>query len=90
MRHMVWIETARAQGWGCSQCNWIFHPVGPPRGNCLDEMMRNYELQRDTECALHTCVEYPRPEDARDFSRSSLLPKTYRIMRCPDVVAAKA
>jgi hypothetical protein len=83
MRQMVWIKSERAQGWGCSQCNWTFNPLGPPLGNCLDEMMQNYERQRDMECVLHACVEHPRPEDNRDIPRLPLMPKIYRIMRGP-------
>jgi hypothetical protein len=91
MRQMVWMKTARMQGWGCSQCNWTFNPLGPPIGNCLDEMMQNYERQRDIECVLHVCVEHPRPEDARDVSGFPLIPKIDRTMRVRAIgVAAKA
>jgi hypothetical protein len=80
---MVWIKTARAQGWGCSQCNWTFNPLGPPLGNCLDEMMQNYERQRDMEHLLHACVENSSPEENRDVSRFPLIPKIDRVMRGP-------
>jgi hypothetical protein len=91
MRQMVWIKTTRAQGWGCSQCSWMFNPLGPPIGNCLDEMMQNYERQRDMECLLHACVEQPRSEVDRNVSRFPLHPKSYRVMRGPGVrVDAKA
>ena len=83
MRSMVWIKTARVQSWGCSQCNWTFNPLGPPLGNCLDEMMQNYERQRDMEHLLHACVEHSSPEDSRDVSRFPLIPKIDRVMRGP-------
>ena len=91
MRTMVWIKTALVQSWGCSQCNWTFNPLGPPLGNCLDEMMQNYERQRDMEHLLHACVKHSSPEDTQDVSRFPLIPKIDRMMRDPAVrVDAKA
>jgi hypothetical protein len=91
MRQMVRIKTARAQGWGCSQCDWTFNPLGPPLGNSLDEMMQNYEREREMEYLLHSCAQYPRPEDNRDVSRFPLIPKIDRVMQRPAVrVDAKA
>ena len=26
-RKLVWIENQKFQGFGCSQCNWVFHPL---------------------------------------------------------------
>jgi len=87
MRQMVWIKTACVQGWGCSQCNWTFNPLGPPIGDCLDDMMQNYERERDSECLLHSCVEHARA----DVSRFPPIPKIDRILRVPAVrVNAKA
>jgi len=31
-----------------------------PRVNLFDEMMRNFELQRDKEFASHLCADHPR------------------------------
>ena len=91
MRQMVWIKTTRAQGWGCSQCSWMFNPLGPPIGNCLDEMMQNYEREREMEYLLHSCAQYPKPEGNQDVSRFPLIPKINRMMRGPAVrVDAKA
>jgi len=91
MRQMVWIKTARVQSWGCSQCNWTFNPLGPPLGSGLDEMMQNYEHERDLEYLLHSCAANPRPEDNRDVSRFPLIPKIDRQMQRPAVrIDAKA
>jgi hypothetical protein len=59
-RQMVWIEEARFEGWGCSDCGWLFNPSGAPAGNSLEEMKRNFELQRDKEFQSHLCIEHPR------------------------------
>ena len=59
-RQMVWIKTPRMEAWTCFACGWAFRPSGPPEGNSLDEMMRNYELQRDKEYASHVCAMCPR------------------------------
>jgi hypothetical protein len=32
----------------------------------FDEMMRNFELQRDKEFALHVCGDHPRTKRARE------------------------
>jgi len=91
MRQMVWIKNAHVQGWGCSQCYWIFHPLGPPLGHGMDEMMKNYEHERDLEYLLHSCSANPKPEDDRELTRFPLIPKRNHILTGPAVkVAAKA
>ncbi len=72
MRHMIWIATARMETWGCSECTWTFKPSGPPVGNFLEEMIQNFEGQRDKDCALHVCAAHTRPMNNRDNSRVSL------------------
>jgi hypothetical protein len=59
-RRLAWIETQRFRGWGCSECTWVFNPSGSPFGHSLDEMIQNYEEQRDQEFASHDCSEHPR------------------------------
>jgi hypothetical protein len=39
-RKLVWIENQRFQGLGCSQCDWVFQPSGPPVGESLAKMMK--------------------------------------------------
>jgi hypothetical protein len=55
-RKLEWIESQHFQGFGCSECNWKFRPLGALVGDSLDEMKRNYEAQRDKEFAVHACV----------------------------------
>jgi hypothetical protein len=69
MRQMMWIKTARIEGWACSECAWAFSPSGPPLGSNLEEMKQNYERQRDKEYASHVCAEHPRAKSAPDDSR---------------------
>jgi hypothetical protein len=57
-RKLIWIEKSRFRGFGCSACAWVFKPSGAPEGNSFDEMMRNFELQRDNEFASHICAEH--------------------------------
>ena len=59
-RKQVWIEQQRFRGFGCSECGWRFRPSGAPTGTSFDEMMRNFELQRDKEFTLHVCADHPR------------------------------
>ena len=56
-RRLVWIDEKRFRGFGCSECAWVFNPSGSPTGNSLNEMMRNFELQRDKEFTSHVCAK---------------------------------
>ena len=64
-RRLVWIERDRFRGFGCSECGWRFNPSGEPTGTTFDEMMRNFELQRDTEFASHVCADHPDAKSTR-------------------------
>jgi hypothetical protein len=65
IRKLTWIETSRFRGFGCSACAWVFKPSGALTGNSFDEMMRNFELQRDKEFASHVCAEHPIAKNAK-------------------------
>ena len=54
---MVWIDVQNFKGFGCSACNWRFHASGALVGKSLDEMRRDYEVQREKEFAAHVCSE---------------------------------
>ena len=58
-RKLVWVEGQNLQGFGCSQCDWVFKPSGAPLDKSLDEMKQKYEDQRDEEFAAHICVKHP-------------------------------
>jgi hypothetical protein len=57
-RKLVWIEAPRFRGFGCSECDWRFKAAGAPVGASFDQMMQNFELQRDKEFSLHACADY--------------------------------
>jgi hypothetical protein len=59
-RKLVWLEEARFRGFACSQCFWRFETSTAPKGNSFDEMMRNFELQRDRAFASHVCTDHSR------------------------------
>jgi hypothetical protein len=65
-RKLVWVEEERFQGWGCSECAWLFNPSGAPSGNSLDEMMENYERRREKDFAAHVCTEHPRTKKTKE------------------------
>ena len=85
MRQMVWIKTPRMEAWALFGCAWAFSPSGPPLGNSLDEMMLNYELQRDKEYASHVCAEHSRAKSAQDDSKSSRRFDDRTVARAPAV-----
>jgi hypothetical protein len=64
-RKLVWIEQQRFQGFGCSECGWRFRSSEALTGTSFDEMMRNFELQRDKEFTLHVCADHPRSGSPR-------------------------
>jgi hypothetical protein len=57
-RKLIWLERRNFQGWGCSECAWVFNPAGPPTGESLEEMKSQYEKRRDKEFAAHICAEH--------------------------------
>jgi rubredoxin len=48
-RKLVWVEGQSFEGWGCSECAWVFNPSGPPTGKSLDEMKLNFQAQLSEE-----------------------------------------
>jgi hypothetical protein len=64
-RKLVWIEQRQFRGFGCSECGWRFQPSGAPTGTSFDEMMSNFELQRDKEFVTHLCADHPRNTSAQ-------------------------
>ena len=59
-RKVVWVETQSSAAWRCPECAWVFNPSGPPIGNTLEEMKRNFQMQLSEEFASHDCAEHPR------------------------------
>lgn len=58
-RKLVWVEGQSFEGWGCSECAWVFNPSGPPTGKSLDEMKRNFQVQLSEEFMSHNCARRP-------------------------------
>lgn len=56
-RKLVWIEQQNLQGFGCSECNWLFKPSSALLDESLDRMKEKYEAQRDKEFVAHVCVK---------------------------------
>jgi hypothetical protein len=57
-RKLVWIEQQRFRGFGCSECSWRFKPTETLTGTSFNEMMRNFELQRNKEFTSHVCADH--------------------------------
>jgi hypothetical protein len=65
-RELVWIERQGFAGWGCSECAWVFNASKTPAGRFFDEMVRNFELQRDREFTLHVCADHPGTKNTKN------------------------
>jgi hypothetical protein len=68
-RKLIWIERQRFRGFGCSECAWVFNSSSTPAGKSFDEMMGNFELQRDREFTSHVCSDRPASKSARSKNR---------------------
>lgn len=68
-RELVWIEQQRFRGFGCSACGWRFKSTGRPTGTSFDQMMRNFELQRDTEFKSHVCGDHLKGQQQEEQKR---------------------
>jgi hypothetical protein len=55
-RKLARVERQSFWGWGCSECAWVFNPSGPPVGESLDAMKRNFQVQLSAEFASHDCA----------------------------------
>jgi len=64
-RKLVWVEQNRFRGFACSECCWRFDSSAAPTGKSFDEMMQNFELQRDKEFTSHVCANHPRDKVAK-------------------------
>jgi hypothetical protein len=59
-RKLVWIKNQNFQGFGCSECQWVFNPTGPLVGKTFDQLKQAYEEERDKEFVAHACAKFPR------------------------------
>jgi len=59
-RKLVWVEQERFRGFACSECSWRFDSSAALTGKSFNEMMRDFELQRDEEFTSHVCADHPR------------------------------
>jgi rubredoxin len=59
-RQMMWLKGQNFQGWACSECAWVFKPLGPPVDESIEAMKTHYQEQRDKEFSSHVCADHPR------------------------------
>jgi hypothetical protein len=67
-RKLVWVEGQSFEGWGCSECAWLFNFSGPLSGKSLGEMKRTFQAQLSEEFTTHACAEYPRTKGGSALS----------------------
>jgi len=63
-REMKWVE--HNQSCCCSECAWVIVPSGPPLGNTIEEMMRNFETNRDKEFTSHVWIKLAETQAQED------------------------
>jgi hypothetical protein len=64
-RKLVWIEVQNFQGFGCSECEWVFKSAGALVGKTFDQMKQTYEAERDKEFAAHVCSKFPKANNPK-------------------------
>jgi len=57
-RKLVWIEQPRFRVLVAPSVAGGSKPTGVPSGTSIDEMMHNFELQRDKEFTAHVCAHH--------------------------------
>lgn len=62
-RTLKWISDENFEGFGCSECDWKFKPLGALTDDSLERMKKTYEAQRDKEFAAHICAKRTSPND---------------------------
>jgi hypothetical protein len=55
-RKLVWIQSQNFEGFGCSECHWVFKSTGALVGKTFDQMKQIYEAERDKDFAARTCA----------------------------------
>lgn len=56
-RKLVWIKRSNFEGFGCSECEWMFKSTGALVSKTVDQMKRAYEAERGKEFAAHDCLK---------------------------------
>jgi hypothetical protein len=66
-RNLVWIKNETFQGFGCSECHWVFEPTNAVFGfgRSIYDMKQAYEAERDKEFAAHVCASFSRGIDLK-------------------------
>jgi hypothetical protein len=57
-RELKWIEKRDFEGFGCSQCSWVFRSTGPLNGTSLEDAIIIFEAERDKAFAAHDCGQH--------------------------------
>ena len=64
-RRLVWIERQNFEGFGCSECDWVFRSASPFLGHSIEQMKQLYLNERHKEFAAHICAKYPRAKSPK-------------------------
>lgn len=55
VRNLIYVKKPNFEGFGCSECGWVFKPDKEISGLSLEEVLKKFEVQRDKEFAGHGC-----------------------------------
>ncbi len=62
-REMIWVEHGLGC-WRCSECAWVFDLSRARSAKSFEEMMGNFQVERDKEFTGHICANFPRVKSA--------------------------
>jgi len=66
-RELVWIHSQNFEGFGCSECHWVFESTDAVVGKTFDQMKEIYEAARDKEFAGHSCANFQKAISPKKF-----------------------
>src|ERR1700687_2042533 len=65
-RNLVFVKKPNFEGFGCSECSWVFRPASSALvGESLENMMDKFESERDKEFAAHSCEQRAKTTDLK-------------------------
>jgi hypothetical protein len=54
-RNLIFVKKPNFEGFGYSECGWVYKPSEDISGLTLEQMKTKFEAHRDKEFAAHAC-----------------------------------
>jgi hypothetical protein len=65
-RNLIFVKKPNFEGFGCSECGWVFRPVSSALvGESIENMRDTFKSERDKEFAAHGCEQRAKTTDLK-------------------------